>query len=57
MSVLYVAIPVALALGMTAVMAFIWTVRTGQMDDLETPPFRAIYEDPPQTPHRGTASR
>jgi cbb3-type cytochrome oxidase maturation protein len=48
MSVLYIALPAALALGAAAVLAFVWVVRSGQLDDLETPPFRAVFEDPPQ---------
>lgn len=48
MSVLYIALPAALLLGGAAVVAFVWAVRSGQLDDLETPPFRAIFEDPPE---------
>lgn len=47
MSVLYIAVPVAIALGAAALAAFAWTLRSGQLDDLETPPFRAIFDDPP----------
>ncbi len=48
MSVLYIALPAALLLGGAAVAAFVWAVRSGQLDELETPPFRAVFEDPPQ---------
>lgn len=48
MSVLYIALPAALFLGGAAVMAFVWVVRSGQLDDLETPPFRAVFDDPPK---------
>lgn len=47
MSVLYIAVPVAIALGAAALAAFAWTLRSGQLDDLETPPFRAVFDDPP----------
>lgn len=47
MSVLYIAVPVAIALGAAALAAFAWTLRSGQLDDLETPPFRALFDDPP----------
>jgi cbb3-type cytochrome oxidase maturation protein len=48
MSVLYIALPAALLLGCGAVAAFVWAVRSGQLDELETPPFRAVFEDPPR---------
>jgi len=28
-----------------AVMAFLWVVRSGQLDDLETPPIRILLDD------------
>ena len=45
MSVLFVALPVALLLGGSAVAAFIWATRGGQFDDLETPRWRVLTED------------
>jgi len=45
MSVVYIALPVALLLAAGAVLAFIWAVRSGQMDDLETPGVRLLTED------------
>lgn len=45
MSVLYIAVPIALLLASGAVAAFAWSVRSGQLDDLETPPWRAILDD------------
>ena len=45
MSVLYVALPVALILAVIAVIAFVVQVRTGQFDDLETPPRRMLFDD------------
>lgn len=47
MSVLYVARPVALALASLTVAAFAFSVRGGQFDDLETPPLRMFFDDPP----------
>ena len=47
MSVLFVALPVALALAAVAVAAFVGSVRGGQFDDLETPPVRMLFDDPP----------
>jgi cbb3-type cytochrome oxidase maturation protein len=47
-SVLFIALPAALLLGLSALLAFIWSVRSGQLDDLETPPFRALFDDRPR---------
>ena len=45
MSVLYLALPVALLLAGIALAAFIRTVRSGQLDDLETPAIRMLHDD------------
>ncbi len=45
MSAIYIALPIALLLALVGVMAFIWSVRSGQMDDLETPALRIFGED------------
>ncbi|MBR9800838.1 cbb3-type cytochrome oxidase assembly protein CcoS [bacterium] len=45
MSVLYLALPIALAVASVAVAAFIWSVRDGQLDDLDTPAIRILEED------------
>lgn len=45
MSVLYIALPVALIVAAIAVIAFVYQVRSGQFDDLETPPRRMLFDD------------
>lgn len=45
MSVLFVAIPIALVISAIAVIAFVNQVRSGQFDDLETPPRRMLFDD------------
>lgn len=45
MSVLFVAVPVAVLLASSGVIAFIWAARRGQLDDLETPPLRMLLDD------------
>lgn len=45
MSVLFIAVPIALLLASAAVAAFLWAVRGGQLDDLDTPPLRMLAED------------
>lgn len=48
MSVVFIALPVALLLAAAGVAAFIWATRTGQMDDLETPAQRVLLDDDDQ---------
>lgn len=47
MSVLFIAVPVALLLAGSALVAFFWATRGGQLDDLETPPLRMLLDDEP----------
>jgi cbb3-type cytochrome oxidase maturation protein len=44
-TVLYLVLPLALAIAAGAVAAFAWTVRSGQLDDVDTPPHRILYDD------------
>lgn len=45
MSVIYIVLPMALVLGGTALAAFLWAVKRGQFDDLDTPAMRVVLED------------
>ncbi len=45
MITLYVVLPLALLVAGGAVAAFAWSVRSGQLDDLDTPPRRILVED------------
>lgn len=45
MSVIYIALPVAVILAGSAVAAFIWAARKGQLDDLDGPPLRVAHDD------------
>ena len=45
MSVLFVVLPLALAIVAAAVAAFVWASRRGQFDDLDTPALRALHDD------------
>lgn len=45
MTILYVLIPLALALGVSGLAAFILAARSGQFDDLDTPALRALLDD------------
>ena len=50
MSAVYIALPFALLLALLFLAAFIWSVRSGQMDDLETPALRIFSEEDERTP-------
>jgi cbb3-type cytochrome oxidase maturation protein len=55
MSVIYVLLPVATLLAVAAVAGFIWAVRRGQLDDLDTPPIRVAYDEEDEDRRRGSA--
>ena len=57
MSVLYIALPVAILLALAAVIAFVWTVSRGQYDDLDTPALRMLEDDERRRPRNRPASR
>ena len=44
MSVIYVVLPLALIIVGGAVLAFVWSARSGQYDDLETPAVRVLHD-------------
>jgi cbb3-type cytochrome oxidase maturation protein len=44
MSVIYVVLPLAAVMAAAGVAAFIWSVRRGQFDDLDTPAIRILHE-------------
>ncbi len=45
MSVIYILLAAAVFLAVAAVGAFIWAVRRGQFDDLDTPAVRILHDD------------
>jgi cbb3-type cytochrome oxidase maturation protein len=45
MEVIYIVLPLAIVLAGVALAAFFWAVRQGQYDDLDTPPYRALFDD------------
>jgi cbb3-type cytochrome oxidase maturation protein len=45
MTVIYVVFGLGLLVVGGAVAAFAWAARTGQFDDLDTPPLRATFDD------------
>lgn len=47
MTILYLLVPIAILLAGAGVWAFIWAVRSGQFDDVETPAIRILLDDEP----------
>ena len=45
MNVLVYLVPLALALGFLGLAAFLWSLKTGQFDDLDGAAWRAISDD------------
>ncbi len=44
MSVIYLVLPLALIIVGGAVLAFVWSAKSGQYDDLETPAVRILHD-------------
>jgi cbb3-type cytochrome oxidase maturation protein len=58
MEVLVILVPLALGLGLTGLLAFLWSLKSGQYEDLDGAAWRAIADDePPQDTQSGTAAR
>lgn len=47
MSVIFIALPVALLMGAAATWACMRCIWAGQFDDLESPPVRMLFDDKP----------
>jgi len=45
MEILFVLIPLAIVLMIVAIVFFLWTVKSGQYDDLEGPAHRILMDD------------
>jgi cbb3-type cytochrome oxidase maturation protein len=45
MSVLFLVVPLALVIVAVGLSGYLWAVRSGQMDDLETPGLRVVRDD------------
>ena len=52
MNILYLLIPLAVVLMIVAVLFFLWTIKSGQYEDLEGPAYRILMDDDdPLVPH------
>ncbi|HRE21202.1 MAG TPA: cbb3-type cytochrome oxidase assembly protein CcoS [Rhabdaerophilum sp.] len=45
MNILVILVPLALALGLTGLAAFVWSMKSGQFDDLEGAAHRVLDDD------------
>jgi cbb3-type cytochrome oxidase maturation protein len=45
MSVIYLVLPLALVIVGAGVYAFVWSAKSGQFDDMETPAVRMLHDD------------
>ena len=50
MNVIYILIPLALLIVAVIIGVFLWSVRSGQFDDLEGPAWRILHDDDGVTP-------
>lgn len=57
MSILLMLIPISLVLLGLAIAAFVWAVRRGQFDDLDTPALDILDDERPPTPDLPRESR
>lgn len=53
MEVLVILVPLALGLGLAGLLGFLWSLKSGQYDDLDGAAWRAIADDEPIRVERG----
>lgn len=51
MEIMFLLVGVSLFLGLFFLGAFFWAMRQGQFEDLETPAYRILFFDNPETFH------
>jgi cbb3-type cytochrome oxidase maturation protein len=57
MSSLLILIPAALALGALGLAAFLWSLRSGQYDDLDGAASRILFDEPPRRVDRASPEK
>lgn len=45
MEMLFIMIPAAILLGIIGLVCLIWSIRTGQFEDMEGPKYRIFFDD------------
>lgn len=56
METIFVLLPLALLIAGIALAFFVWAVRSGQYDDLETPAVRILFDDEAPRPAAGAGA-
>lgn len=56
MTVLVYLIPIALILGLAALIAFLWALKSGQFEDMDGAASRILFEDDDALPKPGSAT-
>lgn len=51
MEVIFILLPLAILMAAVALAAFFWAAHRGQFDDLDTPRYRAIFDEDPAPDH------
>lgn len=57
MNMLLILIPIAIGLGLLGLAAFLWSLKTGQFDDLEGAANRILFDDEPIEQETGKSNR
>ena len=57
MNGLLLLIPIALALGLLGLAAFLWALKAGQFDDPDGAAGRILFDDPPDAPTQSHPQR
>lgn len=59
MDIIFILLPLALLLACAGGLAFIWAVRHGQFDDLETPALKVLFDEDESTagPQRSSSHK
>lgn len=45
MTIIYIVLPLALLVVGVALWAFVWSAKSGQFDDLDTPAMRVVFDE------------
>ncbi|AVQ13595.1 Cytochrome oxidase maturation protein, cbb3-type [Leptospira santarosai] len=45
MNALYLTIPMAMLMALGALLAFLWSLKSGQYEDIEGPKYRMLFDD------------
>lgn len=57
MTVLVYLIPIAIFLGLLGLAAFLWSLKSGQFDDLEGAAYRILFDDEDEVPRDADDTR